>query len=374
MARGQQAGSAEATLERTEEPTARRLAEARRGGQVAHSADLRAAVALGATGAALALLGPSIVGQLTATFAAGLRRAPAREPLATAAARAFDSGARVLAVPLAVVLTCTLAAGLIQTGGLWTGVPRVDLGRLWPGWAGGRRRSGGAPWLSSSMAVAAGVVKAAVVVLVAACTLGGLMSGLVGLAGASSGRSLAAFGAAARVLGGRLLLVLLLLGAIDHVWVRGRHRRALRMTRREIERERREHEGDPLLRAERRRLRGEPLARGSGDRDGVGRADLVITSEGDRTVVALAYQRGGERAPVVVAVGRGAIAASLLAAARAAGVAEARDPDLLAALQRLEAGAEIPPPTYQRVAEHLRAVVDGEEARADAHGTSRQDA
>jgi type III secretion system FlhB-like substrate exporter len=295
-------------------------------------------------------------------FAAGLRGAPAREPLATAAARAFDSGARVLAVPLAVVLTCTLAAGLIQTGGLWTGVPRVDLGRLWPGWAGGRGGSsgapGGAPWLSSSMAVAAGLAKVAVVALVAASTLGGLMPGLVGLAGASGGRSLAALGAAARVLGGRLLLVLLLLGAIDYLWVRGRHRRALRMTRREIERERREQEGDALLRAERGRLRGQLAASGAGDLKGVGRADLVVTGgAGDRLAVALAYQPGGARAPVVVAVGRGAIAASLLAAARASGVAVARDPDLVALLQRLDAGAEIPPSTYQRVAEHLRASV-----------------
>jgi type III secretion system FlhB-like substrate exporter len=103
--------------------------------------------------------------------------------------------------------------------------------------------------------------------------------------------------------------------------------------------------------------------------------------------VALAYDRGGAPAPVVVAVGRGAIAASLLAAARAGGIAVARDPDLVTVLQRLQAGAEIPPPTYQRVAEHLRAAapVDvtvnvngnvnvGPDAPADGDGTSRQDA
>jgi flagellar biosynthesis protein FlhB len=377
VARGDQPGSAEATYE----PTARRLADARRDGQVAHSADLRGAIALAATGAALALLGPSIVGQLVATFAAGLRLAPAREPMAAAAARALDSGARVLAAPLMVVVTFTLAAGLIQTGGLWTGVPRADLGRLWPGWAGGRRGTAGSPWSSSSsffLGPLAGLARAVVVLVVAATTLGGLAPLLIGLAGASGARSLGAFGVAARALGGRLALVLLLLGALDYAWVRARHRRALRMTRRDLERERREQEGDALVRAERRRLRGELSAGGA--IAGVGRADLVVAGvggdsdsadsvSGDRVAIALVYERGGPRAPVVVAVARRAAAGPLLAAARAAGVPVARDPDLAAVLERLDAGAEIPASTYERVAELLRGAI-----AIDAHGASRQDA
>ena len=363
MARGHQPGSAEATYQ----PTARRLADARRGGQVAHSGDLTAAIALAATGATLALLGPSIVGQLVATFAAGLRLAPAREPLATAAARALDTGARVLAAPLAVVVTFTLAAGLIQTGGLWTGLPRADLGRLWPGWAGGRRGTERSPSSWSSLLFLgplAALARAVVVVLVAATTLGGLAPLLVGLAGASGARFLAGLGAAARSLGGNLVLVLLLLGVLDYAWVRRRHRRALRMTRRELERERREQEGDALVRAERRRLGGELSADGA--IASAGRADLVVVGDRahnvsddrvseERVAVALAYERGGPRAPVVVAVARRAAAAPLLAAARTAGVPVARDPDLAAVLERLDAGTEIPASTYERVAELLRA-------------------
>ena len=359
MARGGESGSSAAA---SHEPTARRLADARRAGQVAHSADLRGAIALAATGAALAWLGPSIVGQLVATFAAGLRLAPAREPLGSAAARALDGGARILSVPLAVVLVFTLAAGLIQTGGLWLGPPRPELGRLRPGWAGGRGRD----LAAAGAGALAGLAKAAVVALVAALALGTLLPRLCGLAGASAARALAAFGVAAQVLGGRLLLALLLLGALDYAWVRGRHRRALRMTRREIERERREQEGDPGLRAERRRRHGEPSLDGA--LGGVARADLVVTggAADPSLAVALAYQPGGPRAPVVVAVGRWAAAATVLAAARAASIPVVPDPDLAAVLERLEAGAEIPEASYQAVAELLRAAMP--------HGASRQGA
>src|SRR5438105_3615179 len=98
----------------THEPSAHRIADARRAGVVAHSADLRVAMALAAVGCALASLAPAIAGQLVATFAAGLRGATRGDQLAAAGARALDSVARVLAVPLAVAFVATLLAGLLQ--------------------------------------------------------------------------------------------------------------------------------------------------------------------------------------------------------------------------------------------------------------------
>ena len=51
----------------------------------------------------------------------------------------------------------------------------------------------------------------------------------------------------------RLIFAALLVGVADEIWVRVRHLRRLRMTRSEIDRERKELEGDPIHRQARRR-------------------------------------------------------------------------------------------------------------------------
>ena len=356
------------------EPTPRRLAEARRGGLIAHSHDLRTAVALAGTFAALVALGPSIVGQLAASFGAALARAPAGGPPGRAAAAAFDSGVRVLVVPLAVAFGLTLIAGWAQTGGLWIGPPRADLGRLSPG-AAWRRFWGGRAVVASIE----GIVKVAVLALVAVATLGPLLPRLVGLAGAPAPRVLDGFGGAARRLGFRLVAAALLIGVVDAMLALRRHRRALRMTRREIDRERRELEGDPILRAERRRryaeldfetgaLPGFPSPAADGE-EGHAVGDPIVVADagadGDATIaVALRYERGGARAPIVVASGRRAEATRIAARARATGVPVFADAALARALGELDAGAEIPETAYERVAELLRAT------RSLTHGAS----
>jgi type III secretion protein U len=356
----------------THEPTPRRLTEARRGGLVAQSHDLRTAVALAATFAVLVALGPSIVGQLADALGAALARAPAGGHLDAATAAAFDSGVRVLVVPLAVAFGLTLIAGWMQTGGLWIGPPRADLGRLSPGAAWRRFWGGGAFAVSVQ-----GLVKVAVLALVAVATLGPLLPRLVGLAGAPAPRVLAGFGGVARRLGFRLVTAALLIGVADAMLARRRHRRALRMTRREIDRERRELEGDPIQRAERRRQYAEddfkmgtlggfpnPPALGSDGEAVSAQSDLVVTADADSVAVALAYERGGDRAPIVVARGRRTEAARIAARARAAGVPVFSDAALAQALCDLDAGAEIPEATYDDVAELVRAT------RSLTHGAS----
>jgi type III secretion protein U len=75
----------------------------------------------------------------------------------------------------------------------------------------------------------------------------------VRLAGAPAAGVLAALGRLALELAGALALATVALGAADFALRWGRHRRALRMTRDELRRERKEAEGDPVHRAERRR-------------------------------------------------------------------------------------------------------------------------
>lgn len=72
-----------------------------------------------------------------------------------------------------------------------------------------------------------------------------------------------------------------------------------------------------------------------------------------RKAVALRYDMARDRAPRVVAKGRGAVAERIMALAREANVPLRNDPDLALLLEALDLEAEIPPQLYRAVAEVL---------------------
>jgi flagellar biosynthesis protein len=71
-----------------------------------------------------------------------------------------------------------------------------------------------------------------------------------------------------------------------------------------------------------------------------------------RQAAALEYN-SGDRAPQVIASGRGYVAEQIIAAARDAGVPVREDPALAKALSALDLGAEVPEALYRAVAETL---------------------
>jgi flagellar biosynthesis protein len=70
-----------------------------------------------------------------------------------------------------------------------------------------------------------------------------------------------------------------------------------------------------------------------------------------RKAAALRYDRGQDRAPRVVASGRGPVADRLVAVAESHGVPIQHDAALAEALTRLELDREIPPELFAAVAE-----------------------
>ncbi|AKX93762.1 flagellar biosynthetic protein FlhB [Moorella thermoacetica] len=72
-----------------------------------------------------------------------------------------------------------------------------------------------------------------------------------------------------------------------------------------------------------------------------------------RKAVALRYNSEEDKAPRVVASGRGAIADKIITAAKEAGVPIHRDTHLAEMLAGLDVGSEIPVELYQMVAEIL---------------------
>jgi flagellar biosynthesis protein FlhB len=327
---------------RTEPPTPRRLRQARLGGEAARGSELAAAAALAGGLAALTLAGPAIASGLAAhlrTSLAGAVRGEADPGRALAASLA--ALLRAAAPLVAGALAPGLLAGLAASGFLFApaaAAPRLE--RLDPG-------RGLARLLAPETAAQAslGMARAAVALAAALGFLAGAAPALSSLPRLDVAGVVAALPALAASLAWPLAALLLLAGLGDLALSRMRHRRALRMTRAEVIRERRDEEGDPLLRAERRRLQAALSAAPP-----LSRAAVVVVNP-THLAVALSHRRGSDAAPVVLAKGSGREAARLRARARRAGVPVVRDPALARSLWRLAGvGEAIPEELYQAAA------------------------
>lgn len=154
---------------------------------------------------------------------------------------------------------------------------------------------------------------------------------------------------------GCLAAVALGLGVLDWVVQRRRHMGRLRMTREELLREHKEQEGDPHLRAERRR-RHRVLLSGLGS---LRRASVVVVNP-TRIAVALCYRAVEDDAPWVVASGFEELARRIRDEAARQGIPVVEHVPLAKALVILEPGDEIPATLYLAAAEVIRAVQENE--------------
>jgi flagellar biosynthetic protein FlhB len=142
----------------------------------------------------------------------------------------------------------------------------------------------------------------------------------------------------------------LVLGAVDYGIARRRIMKGMRMTKKEVQDEGRQSEGDPKVKAEIRR-RQQAISRNR-MMSAIGDATVVIVNP-THVAVALKYdQQSG--APTVVAKGKGDIAAKIRAKAEEHGVPIVRDVPLARALESTcDIGQEIPGELYEAVARLL---------------------
>jgi len=341
-----------AAREPTEQPTPRRLAEARRRGEVAISRDLVSAAATVAALGVLVTTGGGLIARLLVYWRGAFAAATSGAATGWGLPAGLRELARALATPLGAALGAALLVGLAQTRGMVAPAavaPRFD--RLSP--AGGLRR------LASGLAAlqaAKGAFKGMIVALLVGWLIVPQAAGLTALAGTPAAAVLAALAVLARRLVLGVAVAALALGAADLLFVRRAHHRQLRMTRDEVRREQRETEGDPRHRAERQRLHREVLEqRMIAD---VRKAHVVVINP-EHIAVALRYDGDRDAAPVVVASGEQLVAERIKQVAREAGVPVLRDVTLARSLRALPEGDEIPPALYEAVAEVIRVVQAG---------------
>jgi len=338
---------------RTEQPTARRLEEARRRGEVAVSGELTGAAALAGGLAALALDGRRVASGLARIVRGGLAAAVGGDAAPERVLRVAAADVLRLALPVSLAaLAAAALAGALQAGpGLRPGALAPRLERIDP-IRGLRRLVSPAQLLRAPL----GLAKAATLAALAGAWLREAVGPLGQLPRAAGGA--AALGALPAIAGLalRLLAAFSAFAILDLALARRRHRRALMMTRDEVRRELREDEGDPEHRAERRRRH-----RGLVEAGPVSRATVVVVNP-SHVAVALRHDRAGDEAPRVVAKGTGRAAARIRSAARRAGVPIVRNVELARALHKLaEIGDEIPEELYEAAAAVLALLYAGPE-------------
>jgi flagellar biosynthetic protein FlhB len=342
---------AENDQERTEQPTQKRLDDARRKGQIPRSRDLTAAAVMLAGGTALYMLGGQIGANLHGLMSRGLtltrEQALDTTHLLPALASAASAGLRACAPVFGVIMLAAILAPLALGGWSFSGqslAPKFE--RLNP-LEGVKRMFA----MRSLMELLKALAKFGVVAVVAVIVLWNDAPEMMSL-----GRQPVeqAIGHAFKLSGQALLSIsagLLIIAAIDAPYQLWQYMQQMKMSREEIREEYKESEGSPEVKGRIRQLQ-QQMARQRMMQD-VPKADVIVTNP-THFAVALRYDDKRMRAPVVVAKGVDLLAARIREVAAEHDVPVFEAPPLARVLYRqVDIGAEVPSTLYVAVAQVL---------------------
>jgi flagellar biosynthetic protein FlhB len=345
------AGERDDDQEKTEEPTAKRLQDARDRGQVARSRELGTAAVM-VSGSAMLLLGggpmATGMGRLLGTGLT-LDRAQLINPaeMAPALGAAVVHGLLVAMPVLLAVLAASVVAPLALGGWVFSAEALApNFSRLSP--ASGFGRVFGLQGLSELVKA---LLKFVVVGVIAGSVGWWLMKDTLALGDLPTASAIAH---AARLLALALLLMssgLIVVAAVDAPFQWWTHHRQLKMTREEIREEMKETDGRPEVKQKIRELQRKYSKRRM--MQDVPRADVVVMNP-THYAVALKYDARRMKAPRVLAKGRDLVALEIRRLAEANRVPVFEAPPLARVLYgSTEIGREIPQGLYLAVAQVL---------------------
>jgi len=340
--------------EKTEQPTDKRLRDARRKGQVAKSQDLTSALLLVTAVAVLALVGTQMGLQLADAMRDGVVRATTSKTEfdQAAAVGLIWSGMSTMAWALAPLLTAlfviSLLVSYLQVGPVFSfETIKPDLKKLNPAEGFKQKFLKARPYIELLKTL----IKMIVAGVVIFAAIWDSRADLIRL----SSQKVAHVGAFASAvifqIGLKVAIAFLILGIADRFLQKFLHLKELKMTKQEIKDEYKETEGNPLIKSARRRIYFEILQQSM--MAAVKKADVVVVNP-THVAVALKYDRAEMEAPIVVAKGAELMAAQIRKLAKEADIPTLRDVPLARALYDIEIDTSIPEELYEAVAEVLR--------------------
>ncbi|MCK5526400.1 MAG: flagellar biosynthesis protein FlhB, partial [Candidatus Latescibacteria bacterium] len=336
----------------TEEPTTRRLEQAREKGQVAKSQEVTHWFMILAAALLIGVFGKSFAGGVTDSLYKFIARPHSIQVDGSSDLRelmfeTFGQLGLAILMPVCVILLAAFVAGVIQNGFIFsteTITPKLSKLSL----AKGLKR------LFSTRSVVEfvkGVLKICIVAAVIVLLLWPEREVIFLVGSMDAVQFMGALQAlAVRVLVG-VLAIMRVIAAVDYLYQKQQHTKELRMSKQDLKDEFKQSEGDPMIKARLRQIRTERARQRM--MQAVPEADVVITNP-VRLAVALKYDPQSMKAPSVVAKGERLIAAQIKRIAQEAGVPIIEDKPLARALYKaVEVGMEVPQSLYRAVAEVL---------------------
>lgn len=349
---------------RTEDPTAKRLEDARRRGDVAKSPDLPQWASISAAAAVVVLAGGWLSHNLADALTPFVAHPDAFVLENDGAVQVMRMAVGAAMPPLLLVMLSAGLAGVagnvLQTGLLWAPDKiKPDLSKLSP--TSGLSRMFG---LDGMVNFLKSVLKVAVVAVICWATLKPHAKELQGLVRLEPLFMLPFTLDLLRALFMSVLGALGVGAVADWIWQRQRFMQRLRMSREEVKDELKQSEGDPhvrgkqkairLDRAKRRMMKAVPTA-------------TVVVANPTHFAVALRYDKDTP-APVCVAKGVDSLALKIRATAEGAGVPVVEDPPLARALYAaVDLDQQIPRQHYEAVAKVIGFVMSAARRRAARH-------
>jgi flagellar biosynthetic protein FlhB len=145
-------------------------------------------------------------------------------------------------------------------------------------------------------------------------------------------------------------VIFLILGAADYLLQRKLFMKEMMMSKYEVKKQYKEQEGDPHVKHMRKHLHQQLLAQSM--TQNVPKADVVVVNP-THLAVAIEYDEQAMNAPVVTAKGQDFMAQRIIELAKEAGVPVMRNVPLARSLYQVELGEEVPEELYEAVAEVL---------------------
>ena len=337
--------------EKNQQPTQKRLDEARKKGQVPRSQELSAAAVVMAAGAALHFLGRDIVSGMFDMMRDSLALSREQALDSSTAISMFAGATQQAILTVAPLLGMTLAAALLaplSIGGwnLAFGKLMPDFSRLSPMAGFGRIFS-----MRGLVELVKAFAKFGVLAVIAVAFLWTKTDELMNLGmeptAAGIGHAVTLSGQALFAFAGGLVLI----AAIDVPFQLFQHIKSLKMSLQEVREEMKESEGNPEVKGKIRQLQNEVANRRMMQQ--VPKADVVITNP-THFAVALRYDEKRMRAPIVVAKGVDEVAARIREIAGENRVPMFEAPPLARALFRaVDLNEPVPARLYVAVAQVL---------------------
>lgn len=341
--------------QKTEEPTQKKLDEARKKGQVAKSQEVNHWFMIMSLGLMLAIFAPYTAETILDALRPFVAKPHEMATTAGAVGSLFNTVLSALftalLLPLGIAMLAALAANFIQIGPLLSAEqlkPKLEKISLMKG----MQRLFSA---KSMVEFAKGIFKLSIVAAGVFITVWPERETLPQLSQLTIPELLDLLRWMSLKVIAAVLAVMLVIAALDFAFQKYQHHQQMKMSKQEVKDEHKQSEGDPMVKQRLKQLRQEKSRKRM--MSAVPDSSVVVTNP-THYAVALAYQQGAMGAPRVVAKGADLIAWRIREVARENDVPIVENPPLARALHDgVDLDQEIPPEHYKAVAQIISYVM-----------------